>query len=464
MKQTVFSGTRSEQIRFLALLGFLLLCLLGGGASRADIWSLLYLRPAAILCIATMLLSPGPIDFRGYRIPFLLMGALAALILLQLIPLPPDLWQSLPGRERYAFALAAAGGENVWRPISLTPDLTLNAAIALIVPLAALIGFAAIRRDQRQALLPALLVAACASAVLGIVQLSSGDESSSYLYEVTHSGSAVGFFSNRNHQAALLAMAFPMLRLWTLMPTKDEHYGRMRFWTAAGMGLLLVPMLLVTGSRAGIGLGLVGLLAAFLVAPIGAGRAHGARRWGRVAKLVLVITPLALAAAVILFGRAVAIDRLAGQDLQAELRVQHTPLMLDMVRDFFPVGTGFGSFDPVFRNFEPDGALSDRYFNHAHNDLIELALNGGAAALLLLAAFLIWWVSKSVVAFRTQRIRSPNTLLARLGAIMIMILFLGSVVDYPLRTPFMAVVFVIACGWLARAGSTPESAEDRLTS
>jgi O-antigen ligase len=454
MTQSVFSGPRPDQIRFIAFLGFLLLCLLGGGGSRPDIVSLLYLRPAAIICIAILFLVPGPVIRPGYRVLFLMLAGLAAVIAIQLIPLPPGLWSILPHRELYAEGAAAIGAGDQWRPISLTPDLTWNSLVALLIPAAALVGFSALRPDQHRALLAVMIGAACASAVLGIVQLSAGDDSAAYLYEITHSRSAVGFFSNRNHEAAFLAMGFPMLRLWTLTRTKDEHYRRVRVWIAVGIGLLLVPMILVTGSRAGMALGLAGLLFAVLLAPIHLGFAGAQRRWAPVAKIALIVAPVTLIAAAVFYGRALAIDRFVAQDPQADLRLRHLPVLLRMVRDFFPVGTGFGSFDPVFRGFEPDAALSPFYFNRAHNDLIELALTGGLPALILLVLFLIWWFRSAIAAFFPYRERTQSALFARLGTMMILMLFAASLVDYPLRTPLMSVVFVIACGWVAQRAQT----------
>lgn len=444
----------AQRIRFYLLLALLAFCVLGGGASRADVVSLLYLRPAAILCVAAMLAVPGGWDLRTVRVPMLLLAGLAAIMLIQLVPLPPDLWQSLPGRARYLEAAAAAGLPEPWRPISLTPDLTLNSLLTLIFPVGALIGFAGISEDQRRTLLPVLIGVACISAVFGIVQVTGGYYATAlYLYEVTHRGSAVGFFSNRNHQALLLAMAFPMLKLWSLLPAKDPNYQRTRYWIASATGLFLIPMILVTGSRAGMALGLLSLVATHFLLP-GARHPAGPGLWRRIATPAMWLAPIALAVVAILLGRAVAIDRIATMgDFQSELRVQHTPLMIRMIGEFFPFGTGFGSFDPVFRGFEPDHALNPSYFNHAHNDLIELVLTGGLAALLVFVLFLVWWALRSIPAFRPFRTRSQTALLARVGSLMILLAMAASVVDYPLRTPLMAVVFAIACGWLAQSRS-----------
>ena len=152
------------RIRFFILAGFLILCALGGGAARADVLSLLYLRPASVICIVAILLVPGPVDWRLIRVPLLLLLTTALVMLIQLIPLPPQFWLSLPGHERYAEAAAAAGIPQPWRPLSLTPALTINSLVSLLIPLAVLIGFAAVHEQHRPTLTKCFVGIALASA------------------------------------------------------------------------------------------------------------------------------------------------------------------------------------------------------------------------------------------------------------------------------------------------------------
>ena len=441
-----------ERARFWILIIFLLFCALGGGASRTDVLSLIYLRPAAVLCIFGLLAVRGPWHFRELRALFILLGTMAALVALQLVPLPPGMWQMLPGRAPYAEAAAALGIAQPWRPLTLTPDLTIASLLDFLPPFAVLFGLAGIPGSRRQALLPFMLCLICASAVLGILQLNSPADSPVFLYQIRHEGSAVGLFANRNHQAALIAIAFPLLRLWTLTPASGASHARNRFWVAIGIALLLLPMVLVVGSRAGMGLAALGIVAAALMAPSRGDLLQGLTvRARRFVKLAGLATPLSLLVLAVALGRAVSVQRLfLLENADNEVRLANAPLTLRIARDFFPFGAGFGSFDPVFRTYEPDQALSPLYFNHAHNDLVELVISGGLPALLGLLAFMLWWLWRGWSAFVPYRAPSVSALFARAGVIATLILLLASLVDYPLRTPLLGVVFVIACAWISR--------------
>ena len=82
--------------------------------------------------------------------------------------------------------------------------------------------------------------------------------------------------------------------------------------------------------------------------------------------------------------RAESVLRLSGSGDVGELRVSNLPQVMETVRIYFPLGAGFGTFDPVFRILEPDSSLTRKYFNHAHNDWIELIITGGVPAVLVL--------------------------------------------------------------------------------
>jgi len=457
---SAFSGPWRQVVPFFLLITLLAVCALGGGSSFANVYSLLYVRPIALVCLIAALLVPAAAEWRTYRAPIVLLGLFALLMAIQLVPLPPSLWTMLPGRAPYAGIAALAGIDQPLRPISLTPDLTWNSLVALIVPAAVLAAFVKLRADQRRAMIPVLIALCVMSATLGVAQLAGGERSALYWYERTYPGFPVGFLANRNHHAVLLALIFPALRVWTLMPTPDRAWRQRRQWLALGLGVLILPIILATGSRAGMAATLLGIVGAFALFPArdrgrmeraveGPGSFLASARWRGALRLSVPLALILLVGLTYMFGRAASIDRfLTLSAIDADQRFLYAPVVLQIVADSFPVGTGFGSFDPVFRQYEPDAILKNSYFNHAHNELFELALMAGAAGLLLLGALLSWWALRMLATLRGGNPVGSEAYIARLGGVIVALMLLASLFDYPLRAPLMAAVFALACCWL----------------
>jgi O-antigen ligase len=290
---------------------------------------------------------------------------------------------------------------------------------------------------------------ACASALLGLMQFAAGG-TTLHLFRTTSEDSAVGLLANRNHQAAFLACALPIGG--ALAGIRAERQGISRRDLAIGLpaALLLLMGLGATGSRMGLLLGLIGVIAAaviFLMTGRTGDRIReaGARLWFTAGAAFLVV----LAACSALVWRSGTLLRLAADPVD-QTRVAALAPMFSAARAFFPLGAGFGTFDPVFRRFEPETSLSTIYLNQAHNEPVQLAIEGGFPALLLLLMFLVWW---SQAALRSVRPRASGARHA-LGMAMVattLILMLSSLVDYPLRTPLLSGVFAIASVELLRS-------------
>jgi len=110
----------SAHQRFLPSLSLvLLIALLGsvwlaGGASRGDALGQVVVRGVAwILLIAAILLGARPTLGQARPVWIIVLAALA-LALIQLIPLPPEIWAALPGRTLLLEANAASGQAQVW--------------------------------------------------------------------------------------------------------------------------------------------------------------------------------------------------------------------------------------------------------------------------------------------------------------------------------------------------------------
>ena len=433
--------------RRLLILGFLAAALaLTGGASRFDEDQQAIVRLAAILAIGA---SVWPLDFKPLlERPGLILAAAAAylLLLLQLLPLPPGLWAGLPGHDLYA-AIAAESGAVAWRPLSLTPDLTLNALYALLPATAA--GVAALYLDGRQRIWLArgVVVIACVSAMIGLFQVAGGG-SGLHLYRVTSDDAPVGLLANRNHQAAFLCCALALTGALTGVRGRNVRDPRIGLGAALAVAALLMLATISTGSRMGL------LLVVFGgVGGIGAYKAAGRRLLPARRALRLVIAAgavLAVAGLGLASARSGSLERLAHTNRVSETRAAMVEPLLTTAKAFMPLGSGFGSFDSAFRRYEPGSLLSTIYMNEAHNEPLQLAIEGGVPALLLLAGFAAWWAWTSVRVLVQGR--SPNGRAMSVAWVTAtVILMASSTVDYPLRTPLLSAVFVAACVEMARS-------------
>jgi len=437
------------------------IALLFGGGSRSDIATHSLVRTVAIVVLAWSLIRGEWPAIRELWFPILLMALWTAMIALQLLPLPPSLWEALPAHAPFQNIFEAVGLGDVWRPLSMSPNATINAFFASLVPFSILVAVARLRGNRPlMIVIVGVLIIAALSALFGIIQITS-QAKWAYLYRITNEGAAVGLFANRNHQALFMAATFPLLAViaaWPGLSTRQRNNNEL---IALGGAVLLVPLILITGSRAGLVLMVIGALASVVIYRSGQpslfqsrSASSKSRRGGAKSHLI----PLALTAGLIglvgltvVFSRAEAVRRLFAEDVSQEIRLRLFSTMLKIGNDFAPFGAGFGTFDPIFRMYEPFETLSPLYVNHAHNDLLEIYIEGGFVALGLLAAFLFWIALRTGSAWRpvSGALRSDQ-LLARAGSIILLLQLVASLADYPLRTPADAALAAIAVAMLAR--------------
>lgn len=429
-----------------AILAFLVaIAAFTGGSYRSTMPSLLILRPCLVMGIGAMVLLPGSWDWRGLKTLAGLLSAFVLTMLIQLIDLPAAWWAAMPGHARYAEIVALAPA--VARPISLVPDLTINGILALLPAVAVLVAFAGMNDRDRWNTLWIVLGLCGVSALMGLFQAAGGNGPAA-LGGVADEGVVTGLLANRNHGAVLLAVALPIVA--TLLRVHVRKPAT-RWSILGGVAMVTMCLILVGGSRTGMILGIVSLgIATGLLFERGqiGGRHRLVIAGGGVAALLGI---LALA---ILSGRALSVARLGALlDPGDEVRFRSFSILVRMTRDFWPFGIGYGAFDPVYRGYEPDAFLHSSYFNRAHNDLIETIMSGGLPALVVLAAFLFWLGRRGVAVIRASRKADPAGL-PKAAVGMAAILLLASLVDYPLRTAIMAIVFTFCCCWLA-TGTRP---------
>ncbi len=434
----------------ITLLAVLVACL--GGSSRTDAAQITVLRPLAALFLVPALYYWSHDAMAKARAPLILLGALTLLMVVQLIPLPPSIWESLPGREAIAEMGRTLGQDDVWRPLSLVPARTLNALASLVVPIAALCGLIMLRTDQRT-ILYIITGLGIFNALLAIGQTASGGMAALYPYAITNAGTAVGIFANQNHGAVFAGLTLLIIG-YLLACAINSHRSRQHKAVLVALFLLAMVAALTGGSRSG-------LLASFLALLSSAGMVWislGGRRrgtevlppifgrnfrptWVLALAGVLVVTILSL---FVVMERVPALNDLTQQDSFKDLRWLLLPTFEKMLRSYSIFGAGFGSFEEVFHIFEPQISMNSEYVNQAHNDWVQLVIEGGIAALALVVAA-GWWFVRSLCRIGYG---SKQAIVGQLFWLTLMlILLLASLVDYPLRTPifqFSAAALAVA--------------------
>ena len=184
---------------------------------------------------------------------------------------------------------------------------------------------------------------------------------------------ARGFFANRNHLAALLYCLMLFAVAWTVHASTvaGPASSRREYDTAsivASIGGFTVIVVLLAGeamarSRAGLGLTIVALFAAFAlgfsVRRVGSRSTFNKLLFGAVALAVTFAAQFALYRIM---------ERFAVDPLQ-DSRSIFARNTIEAARAYMPIGSGLGTFVPVYAMFEkPEDTFADAYVNHAHND------------------------------------------------------------------------------------------------
>lgn len=425
---------------------FVVMLAVGGGSALAP----LHRMVAELIGMAILLLALLRIDRKQFwtrdRMASLMLVTLPMLVIVQLVPLPPAWWSAMPGR-----ALAVSGdllmfGSLPARPISLDPDATVRAALMLI-PAIGVYLFTVVASPARRSWITAVLVGfAFLSLLLALAQTIAAHPAALHLYDNSHSRFATGFFSNRNHQALAMVTAIPLLAAWIdMLP----HPVQTRVTAFALGAALLTTGAAITASRTG---------AVLLIPAIAGGglivtrtRLSNVRRMALLVLSSGIVAVLAGVAMLVSGGPLAALaDRSLGDD---DSRLRFWPQVLHIAREQFPVGSGFGTFRPVYDAAEPNALLAPLYLNHAHSDWLELGMEGGAPVMLLLAIFVVWFAQRGVQAWRADTALA-DTALRRAAAISALCLLLHSIVDYPLRTISLSVVLAFCLALLAHKRET----------
>lgn len=411
--------------------------LLGGATREGQLLNAavrLLALPVMMMAIWRLARASRP---RELTLPLALLAAVVATPLFQLVSLPPMFWELLPGRAEYAEAYRLALTPAPWAPIGLNPDGAWNAALALLPAAAMFLVTLTLNERSRSRLMALASVIAIAALLLGAAQVLDGSHSPLRFYETTNASAAVGFFSNRNHQASLLLAAMPLITYLLLAWSERPDVHRLAALVmGGGLFLLLAVGAAMSESRAGVLLappvGLACLLLVLHRTPMGL-----SRRTLLLSGAILLVLAVAAGAVILRL-----MPDLAAS-IVTDVRAKALPVVASEAMRHMPFGSGLGTFDEIYRAQERPETLTNAFLNHAHDDYIEVWLETGILGLGLVTLFFVWF---GRLAARLWRSRDPRQDMARAGTILVGMLLAHSLVDYPLRTAALSTLFAFACG------------------
>ncbi|MEM9571902.1 MAG: O-antigen ligase family protein [Pseudomonadota bacterium] len=432
------------------LLTYIAACVAVGGAGREGLYAHGVLQAIAGLGISALIATwPGHLKLSRFREPLIVVCAVAVIGGMQLVPLPNAIWQSLPGRTVVVDGYANLGMEMPSLPISMNFEATLVSLGYLLPPMFVLLLSARIGLRELRPILPWFVVGlAFSSIVLGLAQVIAGSDSALYFYEFTSGELPVGFFSNVNHQATLMLISLPfcgylladLVRNWEM---KDSNVAAAIVLVGAMFCVLIG--LFAAGSVAGYIL-LVPVTALTLLAMRKTGKGVSAL-WVQIGALVLLsLTALIVATSPVL-------ENLGVTSFSNEegSRFYMWTITLEAIRDHWLFGSGWGTYESVIPGYEDPNAVTASFVAKAHNDYLQIIMEGGVFGLGLVL-FSLFWIGREFSRLWSNATLATSVSLRKFVLISIFVVILHSLVDYPLRTPGIAAVLSLCVAIVMSSG------------
>ena len=426
-------------------------------AAAALAWSLLAFGavypwtapPLLALCAAAMLLARAtprisdPID-----LAFL---AVLAVIALQLVPLPSGAHAVLsPEGTAYRAAMLLDYDARAWAPLTLDPRRT---RVVLMLAASAFALYAAVRRiAPRDGRFMARWIAwiALAGSLLGMggKMLFPGGRIYGFWMPIEPGAAPFGAVINRNHFAdwAIMAVVITLGGLAAHLARREREGMRNAIidtlsdarvlWLLFAASITVAAIVLTASRSAFAAL----VAASVIVIALMRGRASG-RAMAAVAGVGLICLVAALS-----WARP---DRLVSRlDVSgSELGLRQTiwRQSLDIARQYPIAGVGAGAFPAAMAYYQ--GGTRDVFFNHAHNQYVEIVTEGGLLAAVPLAALIVALAVRILRRLRTDRTASLWLRLGAAGALAG--LAIVCIWESPFRTPATLMLAAAAAGLAA---------------
>jgi len=401
---------------------------------------------------AALLIARAGRDAVHFSAKTLLVPAvLAAVVLLQLCPLPLGAWERLAPGENSTPGVGLAR-------LTIEPYSTRAHFLILLTCIIAfyLAQIAARDRQHKRRLIRFVTILGAFEAFYGLVQYLTGWQKIFAYVKKYDLEEATGTYINRNHYAGFLGMVLPFslalvfyeyesLRRNPLHPAASlkklmirPNLEKLIFWQA--VAVVIFAGIIFSRSRMGIVAASASLFVIFGLSAFS--RFHG--KMGHLLSASFLVVSICLA---LWIGPGAIVARFASVSDEYTLKDQSRLSIwrddVRLIRQHLWLGTGFGTFPIAFTAVQT--TFLGKFVNHAHNDYLEVASDLGLPAALVLFASVVFALARAIVTSLSAQERFER--LVALGcAGSIVAVLLHSLVDFNLYIPANALFFSMILG------------------
>lgn len=426
-------------------------------SNRPWAWGLMNIACYILLLVTTYIFSGSAKEqLLKYKMPLTLIFLFIAFSIAQVVPIPLWLLQHLSEEVANIYSSAAASVEAANNSALTHATLSVDPAQSTIslyktlsytsLFICTLLLCNSIERIHKTLL--AIVFIGIFQATYGALEVLLGFERS-LVFSLPVEGIATGTFVYKNHYANFLMLCLSMgvgYLVSTLLSkeaaSRTKHKLRNLLETLLhGKALvrialaIMVIALVMSRSRMGntaffVAMSAVGLLSLFLIKK-------------RTKGLSILIISMFIIDMFILsawFGLDKVKTRLEQTSLSQESRDEVIRDSIPLLQDFSATGSGMGSFYGIFPKYQ--GNDINLYYDHAHNDYLQFAIEAGIPATLLLFLLPLLSAICCINAIRRRR----NTIMkgTAFGCLMAIIgMAIHMSVDFPLQAPANAALFMV---------------------
>ena len=374
---------------------------------------------------------------------YIFLGSLILLALIQIFVSCDNMF--FPGNNYSVWEkLSSFLSRDIYPTISLTPSLTKSyLALFCLALFTFFISLELFKTKKFFLLLPVIFLFSLAlNSFFGFYNQIDINSDRLFCYVPPWGSCTAGTFINRNHFAVLMEMGLcTSLGLFAAAYFSRSIKHKKALLTGSSiLFCFFIISILFSFSRTGISLSIFTLFL-FFIAII-----SELKRRRKIFRSIYLF--LGLAAALSLAasrGLSYVLDRYETsfntQDPSLLSRFDFWSTTIDLIKDYWVMGAGFGSFTYVSTRFET-GLIPGKIANHAHNDWLELFAEVGVPCAICIIIFIIVFYVINMRKIITQE----NTVKKWLGlgaGLSILSVMLHEIVGFAIRTPGVLILFSV---------------------